>query len=109
MNIFNELTANINVYDIYGICYPPASALKSIFVQLYSTSNMGLAKVGNTIKAFKKVYTIKDYTPFLFNHLRSHSNMKSLRELPPCLFGTPFIEYLNNEQVRSQLHIPTQI
>lgn len=32
-----------------------------------------------------------------------------LKSLPPCTFGSPIIEYLNNEEVRSKLHIPDDI
>ena len=32
-------------------------------------------------------------------------NDKKLRDLPPCTFGKPIIEYFNRADVRKDLHI----
>lgn len=106
MTRFNDLTSQINIYDIYGICY--ASGAKNDQFTLYSSSDMGLSKVGNEIKPYKKSFTSADYTPFLYKG-KKHEGKKLLRELPPCTFGNPIIEYLNSAAVRSALHIPANI
>lgn len=57
------------------------------------------------MKTYKTSYTAKDYTPWAFPKL----DKKHLGELPPCTFGEPIIEYLNRADVRSLLHIPTDV
>jgi hypothetical protein len=64
---------------------------------------MGLTKIGNNIKSYKKSYTAKDYTPWLFKN--EAKSGKRLMELPPCTFGEPLIEYFNSPEVLSALHI----
>lgn len=93
MTTFNNLVGDINVYDVYGKCYK--SNMKSEAFELYSTSDMGMSKVSDSIKTYKKAATAADYTPFLYNH-NKNSDSKRLKELPPCTFGQPIIEYLNN-------------
>lgn len=68
---------------------------------------MGLTKVGDELKTYKKSYTAADYTPWLYDN--KHKDGKRLRELPPCTFGEPIIEYLNSATVRSLLHIPDTV
>jgi hypothetical protein len=104
MDRFNDLTSQINIYDIYGICY--ATGSKSDQFTLYSSSDMGLSKVGNEIKPYKKSYSAADYTPFLY---KGKHAKKMLRDLPPCTFGNPIIEYLNSAAVRQALHIPANV
>jgi hypothetical protein len=104
MDRFNALTTRINVYDVYGECYAPGP-LNSSF-ELYSSSDMSFAKVGNEIKGFKNTYTAADYTPFLY---KGKSDKKHLKDLPPCTFGNPIITYLNSAAVRSALHIPANV
>lgn len=74
--------------------------------ELYASSDMGMTRVGNDIKAYKKTYTAKDYTPFLF---KNHPQGKILKEVPPCVYGTPIIEYFNSDVVRKLLHIPDKV
>lgn len=69
---------------------------------------MGLVKVGNEIKAFKKTFTAQDYTPFLYKG-KSNSGKKHLMDLPPCTFGNPIISYLNSAEVRTKMHIPANV
>lgn len=112
MNRFNDLTTQINVYDVYGKCWPASSSAgRSDPFQLYSSnSDMGLSRVGDNIKAYKKSFTAADYTPFLYKgKSEHHEGKKSLRDLPPCTFGTPIIEYLNNSTVRAAMHIPDTV
>ena len=100
----------INVYDVYGKCYVNGANSKSDAFQLYSSSDMGLSKVGDSIKAYKKSFTAADYTPFLYKGKNvHHEGKKALKDLPPCTFGTPIIEYLNSAAVRTALHIPVKV
>lgn len=61
-------------------------------------SKYGYAKVGSTIKKYKKCSTIKEYTPWLAK--KNPILAEKLGELPPCVFGEPIIEFLNQESVR---------
>lgn len=105
MNKFNNLVADINVYDVYGICY--SSGMKNDAFELYSSNDIGFTKVASDIKAYKKSYSSADYTPFLYNHKKNSD--KKLKDLPPCTFGNPIIAYLNSPQVRTALHIPNEV
>jgi len=106
---FSELTSDINVYDVYGICYSSgstnSSASKNDKFKLYD-SKVGLTKLGNEIKTYKKSWTAKEYTPWAFPKIDAKHNLK---ELPPCTFGDPIIAYFNRADVRSLLHIPTTV
>jgi hypothetical protein len=75
--------------------------------ELYESREVGLAKVGNEIKTYKKGFTALDYTPWLFRHVPE--DKKHLMELPPCTFGEPLIEYFNSEEVKTKLHIRTDL
>lgn len=78
----------VNVYDIFGICWGQGP-----YPQVESNS---------PYKPKKRFVTDADYTPWVKKGRGSESN-----ELPPCTWGNPLIEYLNNVDVRSNLHIPT--
>ncbi len=96
------------MYDVYGKCWTPDGTLKSSEPELYgSSSEIGLAKVGDEIKTYKKAATPRDYTPFLSLHPKGSE--KHLQDLPPCTFGTPIIEYFNDNNVRNLLHIPQSV
>ena len=104
MDKFQALVAHVNIYDVYGTCY--SSGMKNDKFELYASSDMGMVKVGNEIKTYKKTYTAADYTPFLY---KSKSAQRRLKELPPCVFGNPIIAYLNTAAVRTALHIPDYV
>lgn len=103
---------DINIYDVYGICYPTPPPQKENSFELYGedSTHHGHALVGDEIKRYKKYYTQADYTPWLLqNTHKKRSDPKKLRELPACTFGEPLIEYFNDATVRSQLHIPVEV
>lgn len=102
------MAANINIYDVYGKCWKSGSQPNNQFELYAANSDMGFAKVGNSIKAYKKFFTAEDYTPFLFSGKKS-TNRKQLLEIPPCAWGLPIIEYYNNPTVRQLLHIPNDV
>jgi len=64
---------------------------------------MGVAKVGEHLKFYKKGFTAMEYTPWLYRHIAQDE--KHLQSLPPCTFGIPLLEYFNSETVRTALHI----
>ena len=91
------MTDNVNVYNLYGTCYHNDDSEAKL------KDKYGQVKVGDELKTYKKYATALDYTPWLKkNPLFS----KKLKELPPCTFGEPIIEYLNKEEIRNSLHIP---
>jgi len=90
---FSQLVSDINIYDIYGTCWGLGDS-----PQLYGSEN-------------KKAATAADYTPWLYDYKMpvEEGEHPMLKSLPPCTFGSPIIEYLNTEEVRSKLHIPSDI
>lgn len=100
---FQYLTSGVNVYNIYGKCFgvEPESKAKP---EMYATkSDVGFKKVGNEIKTYKRFASQHDYTPWLNINPRPHE--KKLKDLPPCTFGQPIIDYLNREDVKEALHV----
>jgi carboxypeptidase C (cathepsin A) len=81
---FEDLVSEVNVYDIFGICYGPEPN-----PQMYNAKK-------------ENVYTAADYTPFL-----QRSNRANM--LPACTFGNPILDYLNRSDVRDALNIPSNI
>jgi carboxypeptidase C (cathepsin A) len=86
---FNSLVSDVNVYDIFGICYGPEP-----HPQMYATNE---ASEG---------YSAAEYTPFLYEGLESGMYGSSL---PPCTFGTPIMSYYSRKDVREAMHIPDSI
>ena len=72
---FQNQTALVNEYDIFGKCW----------------KNTG------------SKLTAKRYTPFI-NRKKSHE-LGGLKEVPPCVFGGPILDYFNNPLVKQQLNI----
>eukprot|EP00347_Sterkiella_histriomuscorum_P004769 403359180 len=98
---FDSLTSNINVYDVFGKCYN-----SNEFMQLYDTnSDFRLTKIDGQIKASKKFFTSTDYTPWV---KLARNSAKKLKQVPPCVFAAPILDYLNDSQVRENLHIDSQ-
>jgi len=83
---FENLVADVNIYDIFGICYGPYP-----HPQMYGTTA-------------PKTYTARDYTPFLS---RPPKKEHHLAMLPPCTFGNPITDYFNRDDVRKALHVPS--
>lgn len=85
---FEELVQDVNIYDIYGTCWGLGDS-----PQLYASRDS------------KQAATSADYTPWAHRFSSEHR----LKSLPPCTFGTPIIDYLNRGDVRTNLHIPSDI
>jgi hypothetical protein len=86
LNQFNQLVADVNVYDIFGICWGLGP-----YPQMYETNE------------HKTHYTAADYTPFLNTGSETNSS------LPPCTFGTPIEAYFNRADVKAAMHIPSTV
>lgn len=71
---FMALVADVNVYDIYGICYGT-----DVYPQIAAN---GKASRG---------YTAWDYTPWM----RPRSPKAAANDLPPCTFGEPLNAWFN--------------
>jgi len=81
---FMALTSDVNVYDVYGVCYGPQPN-----PQMYGAGEEAI-----------KGFTAQEYTPFL--GLEGSG-------LPPCTFGTPIIDYYARDDVREALNIPADV
>jgi hypothetical protein len=54
---FTNITEQVNIYDVYGICYNSTNSSED-------NSDIGYSKVGNQLKSYKKSFTASDYTPW---------------------------------------------
>lgn len=95
---FNTLTSDVNVYDIFGICwgsgpYPQQGGFPHL--------------INNNEERFhQKFVTPADYTPWT---KPKSKNPKALKELPPCTFGSSLLDYMNKKEVREAMHIPDYV
>lgn len=91
------MVSQVNIYDLFGTCYTTPEAKP----ELYTPSRLFLTDNGEA--DYKRFFTAKDYTPFVFK--KSSSSKKALKEVPPCVYGQPIIDYFNSADVRTALHI----
>lgn len=92
---FYVLTRNVDIYNIYGICYG---------------TSLNPALEGSEEKTQRKGWSARDYTPWAFpkeEHIKELESELGIEggSLPPCTFGTPLMEYFDREDVRTALHI----
>lgn len=95
---FNALTADVNVYDIFGVCwgsgpYPQATHDEPTMIQ------------AGDKKHHRQYVTEADYTPWV----KKSRQGTSLNELPPCTFGSALLAYMNDDEVRTAMHIPDYV
>lgn len=98
-NLFNsmfELLDGINLYDFYRYYSPDVTPSRP----LVGSDRMGSAMVGGRERVYKKGFTAKEYTPWLKNHPLVQSEV---------VLGEPVSNFLNNETVRTALHIPEDV
>lgn len=103
---FQELTMNVNTYDVYRKCFK--SGLMTEFYNKENPETYGTAYIGEEKKSYKKYYTMADYTPWLY-HEDHHEAKKMVEEIPPCVYGSYVVDYLNLNDTRSDLHIPLDV
>ena len=97
---FNTLTSDVNVYDIFGVCWgsgPYPQATQDSFPHLIST---------DSDRPHQKIASPADYTPWVKGPKK---NPKALGELPPCTFGSELLDYMNKSEVRQAMHIPDYV
>ena len=83
MNRFANVTSLVNVYDVFGKCWPPSMP-----------NGKQQVEVTDEPEPF---YTAEKLTPFL--------GRKNLKVTPPCVYAAPILSYFNNPIVRAQLKI----
>lgn len=94
---FNNFVKWVNVYDIFGICWGRGPYPQ---LEMYPAEPEPKMKISKPPKKWS--VSSRDYTPWL-------PHFDEENELPPCTWGTPLIEYLNSDEVKSALHIPDDI
>lgn len=95
MDEFDSATNLINVYDVFGVCYPtPSSHKHHGDMELYESKF--LSEQYDEFRTIKNYFTAKDYTPFLYQS----SNPHKLKFAPPCVFSQPIWNYLNTKANR---------
>lgn len=95
---------DVNVYDIFGICWGLNGTESRTGMQLKNHDREYITREDGTVTSYKKYATAADYTPWHYHAARKNA----VGELPPCTFGEPIIKYLNTDDVRTALHIPKE-
>lgn len=85
-----NLTNNLNWYDLYRVDSPP---LLITGQDRYKSVN-----VNGQLKTYKRGKTFGEYTPWL-KHITNHE----------LITGDILSDYVNNETVRTALHIPADV
>ena len=119
MELLNQVETDIesiNIYNIYGDCYGGANESEKFSNDLETYRHGETSKRSMRETPQKKGFTARDYTPWLFRGsnkgkglVRSSKNEPSVSELPPCTFGIPLMDFLNDATVREQMHIPAKV
>ncbi|KAJ8303416.1 hypothetical protein KUTeg_019812 [Tegillarca granosa] len=87
----------LNVYNLYGEC------------QGQSGLNFDPATKKITFTPLEVQQQHRPAIKKKIEWLRMFTNKSHLRETPPCIDASYVITYLNNEEVRNQLHIPDSV
>jgi carboxypeptidase C (cathepsin A) len=97
MDKFFNLTSLVNVYDIFGKCYQDPSMKRKIhgMTALKEVSDAESEKL-SAVAGF----SADKYTPF-----SRSANRPNLKEIPPCIFATPILDYFRNQTVMEALHV----
>jgi len=94
---FSTLTADINVYDIYGTCWGLGPSPQMIMS-------------GEQGRHYNRYVSQNDYTPWLKREVaHTQDGKKILKELPPCTWGTGLLDWMNLADTRKALHIPDNV
>jgi hypothetical protein len=92
----NQLTANLNWYDLYRPVYPSALLSKQDDLR---ANRMGQAVVDGKVKTYRRGYTKSEYTPWA-KHLKASED--------EVILGDYMTDYMNRADVRAAFHIPTE-
>lgn len=97
---YENITADINMYDILGTCYGTDSGNETNqFVP--QPNEIGFTTIGGKLLPYPKAATAADYTPWVRRGFGDDPGV-----VPPCTFADGILDYLNKAEVRQQLHIP---
>ena len=119
MDLLDQVSTDIeyiNIYNIYGDCYGGANESEKFSNDLEAYRNGEKRELRETTTTHhKKGFTARDYTPWLFRTreqkglVRSSADERPVGELPPCTFGIPLMDFMNDPEVRTQMHIPEYV
>lgn len=95
----------VNIYNIYGTCWglndeqeePEVFDYTKNFLVPKPFQNKKLQITDKKLTTKKKVNSARDLTPWLFP---KSGELEGSNELPPCTFGEPILEYLNNATIK---------
>lgn len=79
--VYENVTADVNVYDILGTCYGASSGNDSN-QYVAQPHELGFEKVGGKLHASPKAATAKDYTPWIRRGFGDDPGV-----VPPCTFA----------------------
>lgn len=91
----NNLTANLNWYDLYRPVYNNGG--------LTAEQRIGKSVIDGVEREYKRGFTHREYTPWLNRMMSSDPNE------PEMVMGTAVSDYLNMQSVRDTLHIGAEI
>jgi len=116
MDLLDQVSTNIeylNIYNIYSQCYGGANVTQKFSNDIETVRNGGKSSVP------KKGFTARDYTPWMYRSRQKKTLVRSTEEeerplsddpdLGPCTFGIPLMDFLDDPEVRTQMHIPEYI
>jgi len=87
------MKGNLNWYDLFRINPSTSPVLKDV-------NREGKAMIDGEEKTYKRGFTFTEYTPWAKHILQSENHP---------LLGTPMSDYVNREDVRKALNIPTTL
>ena len=93
----NNLTADLNWYDLYRKVYP--SSLLTSSKALKESNRVGTTIIDGKLRTYKKGMTMSEYTPWV-KHLKSSNEV---------ILGDYLSDYMNREDVRKAFHVPTDV
>jgi hypothetical protein len=108
-SVFDNFTANNCDFSYINSPNPPN--ITAVCMEIYQKFQSQVALV-NEYDVFGKCYKSSSgslrssqYTAFRGQHTNQHRNLK---EIPPCVYGGPILDYFNNPLVRKQLNIKNE-
>jgi len=81
----NNQTKDLNWYDLYRPVYP--SSMLDNSKKLHSSGRIGYAEIDGELRAYRRGYTMQEYTPWA-------KHLKASGEEPPIL-GDYLTDYMN--------------
>lgn len=70
---------------------------------------IGMSKVGDEIKTYRRYFTLADYTPWLLHPDRNTAKMIEDDFGVPCIYTSGVVDYMNLYYTRQALHIPDEV